>query len=262
MPAAARIYFDKDVRDLNLGELAMLAGIIRAPSQLNPINNPDGARRQAGLVLDAMATSGKTTADQAKAATAQFAELHPHNPTARLGSWFADWAMQDARELAGPYKGTFAVKTTMVPQLQALAEKVVAEALDREGAEAGASQAALVAMTPQGAVVAMVGGRDYAKSTFNRAATAMRQPGSAFKLFVYYAALKAGLTPGDWIDDAPIEVNGWSPENYGGGYRGKVSIAEAFARSLNAATVGARHGDWDRQGHRRRTRTGDRRKAG
>jgi penicillin-binding protein 1A len=237
VPAAARIYFDKDVRDLNLGESAMLAGIIRAPSQLNPINNPDGARRQAGLVLDAMATSGKTTADQAKAATAQFAELHPHNPTARLGSWFADWAMQDARELAGPYKGTFAVKTTMVPQLQALAEKVVAEALDREGAEAGASQAALVAMTPQGAVVAMVGGRDYAKSAFNRAATAMRQPGSAFKLFVYYAALKAGLTPGDWIDDAPIEVNGWSPENYGGGYRGKVSIAEAFARSLNAATV-------------------------
>ena len=237
VPAAARIYFDKDVRDLNLGESAMLAGIIRAPSQLNPINNPDGARRQAGLVLDAMATSGKTTADQAKAATAQFAELHPHNPTARLGSWFADWAMQDARELAGPYKGTFAVKTTMVPQLQALAEKVVAEALDREGAEAGASQAALVAMTPQGAVVAMVGGRDYAKSAFNRAATAMRQPGSAFKLFVYYAALKAGLTPGDWIDDAPIEVNGWSPENYGGGFRGKVSIAEAFARSLNAATV-------------------------
>ena len=125
----------------------------------------------------------------------------------------------------------------MVPQLQALAEKVVAEALDREGAEAGASQAALVAMTPEGAVVAMVGGRDYAKSAFNRAATAMRQPGSAFKLFVYYAALKAGLTPRDRVDDAPIEIDGWSPENYGGGYRGRVSIAEAFARSLNAATV-------------------------
>ena len=237
VPAAARIYFDREVRDLNLGESAMLAGIIRAPSQLNPINNPNGSRRQAGLVLDAMTRTGKITADQATAATAQFTELHPHNLPARLGSWFADWAMQDARELAGPYKGTFKVKTTMVPQLQALAEKVVADALDREGAEAGASQAALVAMTPQGAVVAMVGGRDYAKSTFNRAATAMRQPGSAFKLFVYYAALKAGLTPGDRVDDVPIKVDGWSPENYGGGYRGKVSIAEAFARSLNAATV-------------------------
>ena len=145
--------------------------------------------------------------------------------------------MQEARELAGPYRGTIKVRTSMVPRLQAIAEKVVAEALDREGAEAGASQAALVAMTPEGAVVAMVGGRDYAKSTFNRATTAMRQPGSAFKLFVYYAALKAGLTPGDWVVDAPIEINGWSPENYGGGYRGRVSIAEAFARSLNVATV-------------------------
>ncbi len=92
-------------------------------------------------------------------------------------------------------------------------------------------------MTPDGAVVAMVGGRDYSKSTFNRAVTAMRQPGSAFKLFVYYAALKAGLTPFDRIEDAPIEINGWSPENYGGGYSGRVSIAEAFARSLNVATV-------------------------
>jgi hypothetical protein len=113
----------------------------------------------------------------------------------------------------------------------------LAEALDQEGADAGASQAALVAMTPEGAVVAMVGGRDYAKSPFNRAATAMRQPGSAFKLFVYYAALKTGLTPFDRVDDAPIDVNDWSPENYGGGYRDRVSMAEAFARSLNAATV-------------------------
>ena len=193
VPAAARIYFDKEVSELNLGESAMLAGIIRAPSQLNPFTNPEGARRQAELVLDAMAKGGKITAAQAKIATAEFAELHPTKPAARSGSWFADWVMQEARELAGPYRGTIKVRTTMVPRLQAIAEKVVAEALDREGAEAGASQAALIAMTPEGAVVAMVGGRDYAKSTFNRAATAMRQPGSAFKLFVYYAALKAGL---------------------------------------------------------------------
>ena len=103
--------------------------------------------------------------------------------------------MQEARELAGPYRGTIKVRTTMVPRLQAIAEKVVAEALDREGAQAGASQAALVAMTPEGAVVAMVGGATMARATFNRAVAAMRQPGSAFKLFVYYAALKAGLTP-------------------------------------------------------------------
>ncbi|MCA1440931.1 PBP1A family penicillin-binding protein [Ensifer sp. IC4062] len=234
VPAAARIYFDKDVGELNVSESAMLAGIIRAPSQLNPISNPDGARRQAELVLDAMIKSGKVTAEQAKTATA---ELRPVKPATRSGSWFADWVMQEARELAGPYRGTIKVRTTMVPRLQAIGEKVVAEALEQEGTEAGAQQAALVAMTPEGAVVAMVGGRDYSKSTFNRAVSAMRQPGSAFKLFVYYAALKAGLTPFDWIEDAPMEIDGWSPGNYGGGYNGPVSIAEAFARSLNAATV-------------------------
>ena len=215
----------------------MLAGIIRAPSQLNPLTDPEAARRQAELVLDAMVRGGKITTEQAKTATAEFAELHPTKPAARSGSWYADWVMQEARELAGPYRGTIKVRTTMEPRLQAIAEKVVAEVLNQEGEEAGASQAALVAMTPQGAVVAMVGGRDYSKSTFNRAVTAMRQPGSAFKLFVYYAALKAGLTPFDRIEDAPIEINGWSPENYGGGYSGKVSMAEAFARSLNVATV-------------------------
>ncbi|WFU50875.1 PBP1A family penicillin-binding protein [Sinorhizobium terangae] len=234
VPAAARIYFDKDVHELNVSESAMLAGIIRAPSQLNPISNPDGARRQAELVLDAMIKSGKVTAEQARTATA---ELRPVKPAIRSGSWFADWVMQEARELAGPYRGTIKVRTTMVPRLQAIAEKVVAEALEQEGAKAGVQQAALVAMTPEGAVVAMVGGRDYSKSTFNRAVSAMRQPGSAFKLFVYYAALKAGLTPFDWVEDAPIEIDGWSPENYEGDYRGPVSIAEAFARSLNAATV-------------------------
>jgi 1A family penicillin-binding protein len=237
VPAASRIYFDKEVEQLNLSESAMLAGIIRAPSQLSLFTNPQGARRHAQLVLDSMVKAGKISAEQANAATTDFTELEPKKPAARSGSWFADWVMQEARELAGPDRGTIRVRTTMVPRLQAIAEKVVAEALDRDGAEAGASQAALVAMTPEGAVVAMVGGRDYSKSSFNRAATAMRQPGSAFKLFVYLAALKAGLTPFDWVDDAPIEIDGWSPENYGGRFRGRVSIAEAFARSLNAATV-------------------------
>ena len=237
VPAAARIYFDKDVGALDLGESAMLAGIIRAPSQLNPLSNPEGARRQAKLVLDGMVKENKATTSRVEAAIAELAELDPTKPVARSGSWFADWVMQEARELAGPYRGTIKVRTTMVPQLQEIAEKIVAEALDREGPQAGASQAALVAMTPEGAVVAMVGGADYGKTTFNRAVAAMRQPGSAFKLFVYYAALKAGLTPFDWVDDSPIEIGGWTPENYDGGYRGRVSIAEAFARSLNAATV-------------------------
>ncbi|MBX4925949.1 PBP1A family penicillin-binding protein [Rhizobium binae] len=237
MPAAARIYFNKDIGDLNLPESAMLAGLLRAPSQWNPIDNFEGARQRAMVVLDAMAANGKITAPQAAEAKGSFARLHPTTPTPRSGSWFADWISPQASEIAGSSPGSTTVRTTLVPQLQQSAERIVKKALDGEGKTVGASQAALVAMTPDGAVVAMVGGRDYKASQFNRAVTAMRQPGSTFKLFVYYAALKAGLTLSDRVLDAPIEIDGWSPENSGGNYSGWVTLAEAFARSLNAASV-------------------------
>ncbi|PDT10045.1 penicillin-binding protein [Rhizobium sp. J15] len=237
MPAAARIYFNKDIGALNLPESAMLAGLLRAPSQWNPIDNFEGARQRTMVVLDAMAANGKITAPQATEAKTSFTRLHPTTPTPRSGSWFADWISPQASEIAGASPGSTSVRTTLVPQLQQIAERVVKRALDSEGKTVGASQAALVAMTPDGAVVAMVGGRDYKASQFNRAVTAMRQPGSTFKLFVYYAALKAGLTLSDRVLDAPIDINGWSPENSGGNYRGWVTLAEAFARSLNAASV-------------------------
>ncbi|MFS2177908.1 MULTISPECIES: PBP1A family penicillin-binding protein [Rhizobium] len=237
MPAAARIYFNKDISALNLPESAMLAGLLRAPSQWNPIDNFEGARQRTTVVLDAMATNEKITAPEAAEAKASFTKLHPTTPTPRSGSWFADWISPQASEIAGSSPGSTTVRTTLVPQLQQIAERVVKGALDGEGKTVGASQAALVAMTPDGAVVAMVGGRDYKASQFNRAVTAMRQPGSTFKLFVYYAALKAGLTLSDQVLDAPIDINGWSPENSSGNYRGWVTLAEAFARSLNAASV-------------------------
>ncbi len=237
MPAAARIYFNKDIDALNLPESAMLAGLLRAPSQWNPIDNFEGARQRSMVVLDAMATNEKITAPEAAEAKASFAKLHPTTPTPRSGSWFADWISPQASEIAGSSPGSTSVRTTMVPQLQQIAERVVKGALDGEGKAVGASQAALVAMTPDGAVVAMVGGRDYKASQFNRAVAAMRQPGSTFKLFVYYAALKAGFTLSDQVLDAPIDIDGWSPENSGGNYRGWVTLAEAFARSLNAASV-------------------------
>ncbi|WP_245362147.1 PBP1A family penicillin-binding protein [Rhizobium sp. NXC14] len=237
MPAAARIYFNKDIGALNLPESAMLAGLLRAPSQWNPIDNFEGARQRTLVVLDAMTANGKVTAPQATEAKTSFAKLHPTTPTPRSGSWFADWISPQASEIAGSSPGSTTVRTTLVPQLQQIAERIVQRSLDGEGKSVGASQAALVAMTPDGAVVAMVGGRDYKASQFNRAVTAMRQPGSTFKLFVYYAALKAGLTLSDQILDAPIEIDGWSPENSGGNYSGWVTLAEAFARSLNAASV-------------------------
>ena len=237
MPAAARIYFNKDIRALNLPESAMLAGLLRAPSAWNPIDNFEGARQRTSVVLDTMVANEKISKDEAENARASFAKPRPTTPTPRSGSWFADWVSPQASEIAGASPGSTTVRTTLVPRLQQIAERIVKNALDGEGKSVGASQAALVAMTPDGAVVAMVGGRDYRQSQFNRAVTAMRQPGSTFKLFVYYAALKAGLTLSDRILDAPIEIDGWAPENSGGGYRGWVTLAEAFARSLNAATV-------------------------
>ncbi len=237
MPAAARVYFGKELSELGPRESAMLAGLIRAPSQLNPLENPDGARKRTETVLDAMVAGGKLDAASAAEAKREFAELRPTKPAVRSGSWLADWVSEEAREIAGPYRGTIEVRTSLSPRLQAIAEKVVTQALDSEGGEAGASQAALVAMTPDGGVVAMVGGRDYDDSEFNRAVTARRQPGSAFKLFTYYAAIKAGVSLDDRIEDAPIKIGDWEPENFGGEYRGSVSVAEAFARSLNAATV-------------------------
>jgi 1A family penicillin-binding protein len=236
MPAAARIYFNKDVGALGIPESAMLAGLLKAPSQLNPIDNFEGARQRMAIVLDAMAANGKLTPGDAHAAKGRFAELYPTTPTLRSGSWFADWVWAEAGEIAGSSPGATTVRTTLVPRLQRIAEEVVKQALDGEGKALGASQAALVAMAPDGAVVAMVGGYDYKTSQFNRAVTAMRQPGSTFKLFVYYAALKKGLSLSDQVLDAPIEIDGWSPKN-SGGYRGWVTLAEAFALSLNAATA-------------------------
>jgi penicillin-binding protein 1A len=238
MPAAARIYFNKDVGALDIRESAMLAGLLKAPSQLNPIDNFEGARQRTVTVLDAMVENGKLNVDEATAAKGEFAALDVTTPTPRSGSWFADWVSGQAREIAGASTGSITVRTTLIPRLQQAAEKIISRALDKEGKALGVSQAALVAMTPDGAVVAMVGGRDYKASQFNRAATAMRQPGSTFKLFVYYAALKKGYGLRDQIVDEPISIDGWSPENSGGGFRGHVTVAEAFARSLNAATVG------------------------
>jgi penicillin-binding protein 1A len=237
VPAAARVYFDKEPDELDLSESALIAGLIRAPSALNPLTNPDGARDRAQVVLGAMVASGRLDQAAADAARLEFSDLTPTRPAARSGSWFADWVMTEAREIAGPYRGTIRVRTTLAPELQDLSDRLVRDMIAQEGPEAGVTQGALVAMTPDGAVVAMTGGVDYVESSFNRAVQARRQPGSAFKLFVYYAALKAGIDPGMIVTDGPIEIDGWTPQNYGGDYYGDVSVAEAFMRSMNGAAV-------------------------
>jgi len=237
MPAAARLYFDKRLDELNVAEAAMLAGLIKAPSQFNPLRDLEGARDRAALVIDAMSENGAIDPQTAADAKTRPATLHPTMEAAQAGSWYADWVAREAAGVTGSFTRSVRVRTTLDPRLQRLAEGVINGSLTREGARAGASQAALVALRPDGAVLAMVGGRDYRDSQFNRAVEANRHPGSAFKLFVYLAALRKGLGPNDTINAGPIEINGWEPENFGGRQYGRVTLADAFARSINTAAV-------------------------
>jgi penicillin-binding protein 1A len=235
--AAARIYFSKRLAELSVAEAAMLAGLIKAPSEYNPMRNLEAARQRAAQVLDAMVETGAIDANTAAAAKAAPAELKAAPELAPAASWFADWiAKHEFPKVARADTRTMKVRTTLVPELQQAAEQVVAEELKapRRGAP---SQAALVAMRPNGAVVAMVGGRDYDQSQFNRAADARRQPGSAFKLFVYFAALRNGYSPSDVIDASPIRIKRWAPENFGGRRYGKMRLEQAFAQSVNTAAV-------------------------
>lgn len=237
LPAAAKLYFNKKVADLSLPEAAMLAGMINAPAEDDPLHDIDAARRRAATVLDAMVENGKLTGE-----AALVAKLHPATPGASEISppsigWFVDWVYDKAAAVTPPLGGTVQIRTTIDLHLQQLADTVVKSTLARYGNGKHAGQAALVAMRPDGAVVAMVGGRSYSQSQYNRAVQAERQPGSAFKLFDYYAALRQGFTPEDEILDAPIDVHGWQPENYGRHHHGNVSLVEAFADSLNDATV-------------------------
>jgi penicillin-binding protein 1A len=236
VPAAARLYFDKTPPALTLSECALLAGLIKAPSRFNPRQNPGLTYERAARVLDAMVETGAIDRNTAEEAKRHPAALHPPAMASASGTWFSDWVAQEALEVTGGFRGQIRVRTTLVPALQRLGEQVLVNALQKNG-DRNVSQAALVAMRPDGAVVAMVGGRDYRESQFNRAVQARRQPGSAFKLFVYLAALRNGFRLEDTIDASAPDVDGWVPENYEGRHYGTVTLADAFARSINTVAV-------------------------
>jgi penicillin-binding protein 1A len=237
--AAARRYFGKSARRLDLPESAILAGLPRAPARYSPINDPAAARARARQVLANMVEAGFLSPAAAAQAAASLAHL-PMAPVVRAGGrYFADW-VQDQIAGAG-YHGNLTVATTLDPRLQALAEAAVGRILARDGARLHVTEAALVAMTPDGAIKAMVGGRDYGASPFNRVTQAVRPPGSAFKLFVYLAALEQGYRPGDLFFDGPVSIHGWQPRDFEPGYRGDVTMSEAVAQSLN--TVAAQVAD-------------------
>jgi penicillin-binding protein 1A len=234
--AAAQRYFGKSARQLTLAEAAMLAGLVQSPSRLAPSHNPDGAERRARLVLADMAEQKLIGNDAARLALANPARA---KKPAGAGSdnYVADWVMDAVDDLVGRFDQDIVVETSIDPMLQDAAEHALTDALAQKGEKLGIGEGALVAMTPDGVVRALVGGKSYAESQFNRAIAAKRQPGSAFKPFVYLTALEHGLTPETVREDAPISVKGWKPENYEHEYLGPVTLTQALANSLNTVSV-------------------------
>jgi penicillin-binding protein 1A len=235
--AAARRYFGKKAGSLDLAESAMLSGLIRAPSQLAPTRNPAAAQRRAASVVEAMVSAGYLDEKRAAAARAHPARLVAPPETEPRQNYFLDTAEAEVKRVVGSVPMDLAVEATLDPRLQEAAERVVDRWLAREGDRRRAGQAALVALAPDGAVLALVGGRDYQQSQFNRAVQAHRQPGSLFKVFVYLAAFNAGYTPDSIVLDRPVSIGDWEPKNFAGGYQGPVSLRTAFAQSINMVSV-------------------------
>jgi penicillin-binding protein 1A len=234
--AAAQRYFGKSARKLTLPEAAMLAGLVQSPSRLAPSRNPDGAERRAGMVIAAMADL-KMIGDEA----AKRALISPARAIKPSGggsvNYVADWVMDAVDDLIGHVDHDIVVETSIDPALQTAAEQSLDDVLAQKGDKLNVGEGALVAMTPDGVVRALVGGRNYAESQFNRAIAARRQPGSAFKPFVYLTALEHGLTPDTVREDKPISVQGWRPENFEHEYLGPVTLTQALANSLNTVSV-------------------------
>jgi penicillin-binding protein 1A len=234
--AAAQRYFGKSAKNVTIAEAAMLAGLVKSPSRLAPNRNPEGAEQRAQTVLTAMAEAKFISEAQAQASIG-----HPAYNVKPVGAgtvnYVADWIGEVLDDLVGQIDQSVVVETSIDPKLQAVAEAAVIDELAAKSVKFDVSQGALVAMSPDGAVRAMVGGRNYSESQYNRAVTAKRQPGSAFKPFVYLTAIEAGLTPDTIRQDAPLDIKGWKPENYSHQYFGNVTLTQALAMSLNTVAV-------------------------
>lgn len=234
--AAARRYFGKSARDVSLSEAALLAGLLKAPSRLSPARDPKAAEARSQLVIAAMR-------DQGMIGDSEFATAMSEPATRAAAYWtgsenyVADKVMEELPDLIGEVGEDVIVDTTLDLTLQKFAENTIRELIRADGGKLRVSQGALVSIDGSGAVRAMVGGYDYANSQFDRASEARRQPGSAFKPFVYLAALEAGRTPQSLRNDAPVKIGKWTPENYGGKYYGQVTLATALKKSLNSVAA-------------------------
>lgn len=238
--AAAQYYFGKSIRDVNLSEAAMLGGLFKAPSKFAPHVNIENARGRAGVVLGRMLDVGAISQGEMFQAQREAASVINQSDF-YSPDYFLDWAYREALQLIEEQglqdDYVVEVKSTIDPRMQKSAQRIVNEMLDTEAVRYRATQAALVTMEPDGALKAIVGGRDYEDSQFNRATDALRQPGSAFKPFVYLAALRNGFNPNTTVHDAPISIGSWSPRNYSHRYAGRTSLTRALAKSYNTVPV-------------------------
>ncbi len=237
---AAHVYFGKSARDLTLAQAAMLATLTRAPSVFSPRRDLLRAQQRATFVLDAMVQTGAITETQAAQARAHPAVVIDRSRE-NARNWFLDTAADRARDLVakagGPTNADMVIHTTMVLKVQDAASLAVHDVIAKRGKRARAHEAAAVVMKPDGAVVAMIGGTDYERSVFNRATLAHRQPGSAFKPFVYLAALQEGISPWDTREDVPVDINGYTPTNFGNEHFDTLTLSDALAHSVNTITV-------------------------
>ncbi len=234
--AAAQRYFAKPATALSLGESAMIAGLLKAPNRYSPTADLARAERRATVVLDVMVKARKITKDQRDAAFAQPVHVR-RSQASPAASYFVDWLAPKVRELTGDVDADLLIETTLDLDNQRAAERAVIAALDEKAQQRGATQGALVALDSDGAVRAMAGGLSYARSQFNRATQARRQPGSAFKPFVYLAAIEAGLSPWTVRTDAPVQIGDWQPKNYSGKYSGDIALITALSKSINTVAV-------------------------
>lgn len=233
--AAAQRYFDKSANELTIGEAALLAGLLKAPSRYSPLSETERAAGRATVVLNEMEEAGVITTEQREAAV-----LEPVRVSRTLATqhaqYFVDWLDREVQALIGETRDDLIVETTLDLTMQAQAERAVRAIIERDG-ERGVEQAALVAVDGEGRVRAMIGGASYAESQFNRAVDARRQAGSAFKPFVYLAAMEAGYTPDTPVEDQPVTIGDWSPRNYDGAFRGRMTMGQAVAQSTNTVAA-------------------------
>ncbi len=238
--AASQRYFGRSAKDVGIYQSAVLAGLLKAPSRYNPTNNTDLAKQRAEIVLKTMVETGALSETQAKGAR-QNATLILKNAAATKNTlrarFFSDWVLSQIESFVGTVDRDLVVRTTLRAPIQAAAEAALARQLEISGLAQNIGEGAVLSLSPDGAVRAMVGGRDYADSQFNRVTQALRQPGSAFKPFVYLAALDAGYAPDDLVTDGPINIAGWKPQNFSGKYLGPVSVQDALAESINTVAV-------------------------